>query len=47
MSMLESKYTVKLSSIGDPKVYLGANVGKVLYGGVYHDCTIRSDLYDK
>ena len=31
-SMLESKYIMKSSSIGDPKVYLGDDVGKVLYG---------------
>ena len=32
MDMLESKYMVKLSSIGETKVYLGADVGTVLYG---------------
>ena len=31
MSMLESKCTMKPSSIGYPTFYLGSNVGKVLY----------------
>ena len=30
--MLDSKYMVKPSSIGEPKVYLGADADKVLYG---------------
>ena len=31
MAMLESNYPVKPSSIGEPKVYIGADVGKLLY----------------
>ena len=31
MEMLESKSTVKHSIVGEPKVYIGAVVGKVLY----------------
>ena len=45
MDRKESKYTLKSSSIGDPKVYLGANVVKLLYGNDYYDWTMISDLY--
>ena len=47
MAMLEIKYTVKPYSIGDPKVYLGDNVGKVLYGDGYYALTMRYYLYVK
>ena len=47
MDMLESKYTVKPSIIGDPKVYLGANIDKVLYGNDSYVRTMSSDLYVK
>ena len=45
MFMLQSKYTTKTSSIGEPKVYLGAGVGKVLYGDGSYAWTIRYDSY--
>ena len=47
MDLLESKYTVKPSSIGDPKVYLGDNVVKLLYGDGSYAWTMSSDLYVK
>ena len=47
MAMLESKYTVKPSSIEEPKVYLGADVGKVLYGDGSYDWTMICDSYAK
>ena len=47
MATLESKYTVKPSSIGDTKVYLGDNVVKLLYGDGSYACTIISDSYVK
>ena len=45
MAILDSKYTVKPSIIGDHKVDLGSEVGKVLYGDGYHDCTMSSNSY--
>ena len=45
MAMLESNYTVKPSSIGDPKVYLGADFGKVLYGDGSYAWTMSYDSY--
>ena len=47
MAMLESKYTVKLSSIGYPKVYIGADVGKLLYGDGSYVWRMKSDSYVK
>ena len=43
MAILKSKYTLKPSIIGDPKVYLGADVGKVLFGHGSYAWTIISD----
>ena len=31
MNLLKENYTVKLSSIGEPKVYLGADISKAYY----------------
>ena len=45
--MLDSKYMVKPSSIGETKVYLGAYVGKVLYVDSSCDWTMISDSYVK
>ena len=47
MAMLIIKYTVKNSIIGDPKVYLGDDVVKVLYGDGSYAWTMRSDSYVK
>ena len=47
MTMLESKYTVKPSFIGDPKLYLVDDVGKLLYGDGSYTWTIISDSYIK
>ena len=38
---------VKISSIGEPKVYLGSNFGRLLYGDGSYDWTMRSDSYIK
>ena len=45
MAMLESKYTVKPCSIGKPKVYLGSDVGKVLYVNGSFTWTMSFDSY--
>ena len=45
--MLESNYTVKPSSIGDIKAYIGDNVGKLLYGNGCCSWTMISDSYLK
>ena len=47
MVVLESKYMVEPSSIGNHRVYLGVVVGKVIYGSGYYSCIVRSDLYVK
>ena len=47
MAMFGIKYIVKPSTIGDPKVYLWADVGKLLYGNSYYACTMRSGFYFK
>ena len=47
MTILESKYTVKPYSIGETEVYLGADVGKLLYGDGSYAWTMRYDLYVK
>ena len=47
MVMLESKYTVKTYSIGEPKVYLGAIFGKLLYEDGSYAWTMSSDSYAK
>ena len=44
MSMLESKYMVKPSSIWDPKVYLGSDIGELLYRHGSYAWTMISDL---
>ena len=43
MAVLDIKYTVKPSSIGGPKVYLGYDVGKLLYHYGSYSCTMISD----
>ena len=47
MAMLESKYTLKPSSIGYPKVYIRADVRKILYGDGSYVCKMNSDSYVK
>ena len=47
MAVLESKYMVKPSIIGEPKVYLGADVGKVLYDDGAYAWEMSSDSYVK
>ena len=47
MVMLDSNYTVKPSGIGEPKVYLGADVVRVLYGDGSYDYTMIYDSYVK
>ena len=47
MAVLESKDKVKTSSIGEAKVYLGADVGKLLYGDSSYTWTTSSDSYVK
>ena len=47
MAMLKIEYTVKPSSIGRPKVYLGDDVGKVFYGDVSYAWTMISYSYIK
>ena len=43
MAMLEYKYTIKTFSIGEPKVYLGAHIGKGLYCDGFYACNMGSD----
>ena len=45
--MLDSKYMVKPSSIGEPNFFLGSGVGKVFYVDGYYDWTMSSDMYVK
>ena len=45
MPMLESKYKVKPSSIGDTKIHIGANVGTVLYVDFSYTWNMSSNLY--
>ena len=47
MAMLESKYMVKPSIIGYPKVYLVSDIVKVLYGDGSYSWTMSSDSYVK
>ena len=47
MAVLESKYKVKTSSIGEAKVYLEADAGKLLYGDSSYTWTMISDSYVK
>ena len=47
MAKLKEKYTVKLSSLGEPKVYLDANVGKVSYSDDSYAWAMSSDPYVK
>ena len=47
MEILESKYTLKPSSIGQTKVYLRADVVKVLYGDGSFSWEMSSDSYSK
>jgi hypothetical protein len=47
MDMLEEKYTVKPSSIGEPKVYLGADISKAYYPDGSYAWIMSSDSYVK
>ena len=47
MDMLEESYTVKQSSIVEPKIYIGADVGKVYYPDSSYSCTMCSKYYTK
>ena len=47
MEMLDSKYTVKPSSIEEPKFYLVSGVGKVLYGDGYYAWAMSCNSYFK
>lgn len=47
MDMLCSKYPVKPSSIEEPKIYLGANIGKVVYPDGSMTWTMSSESYAK
>ena len=47
MTMLEEKFPVKPSSIEEPKVYLGANIGKIEYPDGSKAWTMSSDSYVK
>ena len=47
MDMLEESYTVKLSIIVDPKIYRGADIGKVYYPDGSYACTMCSKFYTK
>ena len=43
--MIQKKFTIKPGSIDKPKVYLGADIGKVSYPDISHAWTIISDSY--
>ena len=45
--MLDSKYMVKLSSIGEPEVYPGGDVVRVFYDHGYYAWTMISYSYVK
>ena len=45
--MLMEKYTVNISSIGDTKLYLGTDIGKLDYVDGSYAWTISSDSYVK
>ena len=47
MDMLEEKFPVKPSSIEEPKLYLGANIGRVEYPDGSKAWTMSSDSYVK
>ena len=47
ISVLESKYMMKPSSIGGGKVYLGDDFGELWYGDGSYAWTMRSDSYVK
>ena len=47
MTMLESKFPVKPSSIEEPTIYLGANINKVYYPDGSYAWTMSSDSYVK
>ena len=47
MEMLKEKYTVKPASIGEPKIYLGADIGKVSYADGSYAWSMSSDSYVK
>ena len=45
MQILKDEYTVKLGSIGEPKVYLGAGISKELYPDGSNAWLISSSNY--
>ena len=47
MNMIQEKFPVKKSSIEEPKIYLGANIGKVSYPDGSIAWTMSSDSYVK
>ena len=47
MAILNIKYMMKPSSIGETKVYLGSDFGKVFYGNGSYTWTMISDMYAK
>ena len=47
MNLLKENYTMKPSSIGEPKVYLGANILKAYYSDGSYAWTIGSQSYIK
>ena len=47
MDTLRDNYTVKPSSIGEPKLYLGADVNKVFYPDGYYAWAMGSTSYTK
>ena len=47
MDLLRENYTVKASTIGEPKVYLGADISKVYYSDGSYAWTMGSQNYVK
>ena len=47
MNLLKENYTVKPSSIGEPKVYLGADILKAYYSDGSYVWTMGSQSYAK
>ena len=47
MDTLRDNYTVKPSSIGEPKLYLGSDVRKVFYPDGSYSCSMGSTSYTK
>ena len=47
MNLLQKNYTIKPSSIGEPKVYLGADISKAYYLDGSYAWTMSSQSYVK